>query len=224
MILHTRRLETDWKEETRGSQGNGQYTCRVAVREQQLCEPLFFLCTTWTDSASHCAHVCKCAGDDDDDDDVVRGRSQTKTTKVVIVCDDVGPFPSPCLDYLESREKKTDIQLERGLFFLFFVFFVWFELSGQSRLRWKPPAISHRILSCWSNFECSTTSLRCNLQITIYGSVSSSGLSGSTPSSKTGQCFFYLFIFFATVKKTSPCMFQAEPSEESQKEMCLVVS
>lgn len=57
-------------------------------------------------------------------------------------------------------------------------------LSGQSRLRWKPPVISHRTQSCWSSSGSSTASHCCNLQINIYGSACSGGLSGSRPSGK----------------------------------------
>lgn len=55
-------------------------------------------------------------------------------------------------------------------------------LCGQSRLRWKPPVISHRMLSCCSSSESCTASHCCNLQINIYGSACSGGLSGSGPS------------------------------------------
>lgn len=112
-----------------------------------------------------------------------------KTAKLVIVKFEVEAIRQPCMDLLKVKKSKTIPRRKlSGFFSFFFLFFFCFShlllLYGQSWLRWKPPAISHRMLSCWSSSGSNTASHCCNLQINIYGSACSGGLSGSRPSGK----------------------------------------
>lgn len=76
---------------------------------------------------------------------------------------------------------------------VFFFFYILCDLSSQAKAGWDESHLRLATGSCPAGptFGCSTTSHRCNLQITIYGSVSSSGLSGSRQSSKTGQWVWF---------------------------------
>lgn len=65
-----------------------------------------------------------------------------------------------------------------------FLFGTFCSCLARSRLWWKPPAISQRMLSRWSSSGSSAASHFCNLQINIYGPACSAGLSGSGPSGK----------------------------------------
>lgn len=92
--------------------------------------------------------------------------------------------------------------------------------AGQSRLRWKPPASSHRMPSCWSGCGSGTASHCCNLQINIYGPACSAGLSGSRPSGKIEE--WASLCNRTTLPLSAQCCWAWRG--ELRTEMCLVLS
>lgn len=122
-------------------------------------------------------------------------------------------FLEPSMVCLSQEKAKI-----RSVTSLGFISNIYCRSLAKSRLRWKPPAISHRMPSCWSSSGSSTASHCCNLQINIYDSACSGGLSGSRPSGKIEER-----AWLCNGATLAACA-GAEPGGESQTELCLVLS